>query len=50
MTEHFEWIKECQRNCDYLRLDEENAPNCYYHESSVGVCNPRNCPKWGGRD
>jgi len=48
MAEHFEWMSEVQEDCEHLVLDGENTPNCSYHDSSVGVCNPRNCPKWGG--
>jgi len=47
MAEHYKWMEECQKNCDYLTLNGRNIPNCSYRDSSVGVCNPRNCPRWG---
>jgi len=41
-------MNEVQKECKYLVLNGRDIPNCSYHDSSVGVCNPRNCPKWGG--
>jgi len=45
---HFEWMSEVQEDCEHLVLNGEDIPNCTYHDSSIAICNPRNCPRWDG--